>query len=368
MTETTRHAVPLQPVSKVLIAGWFSFSGGHATGGDILAMEVTCNWLNEAGFQNFDVAFDPPFSGGVNWRTVDPKAYTHVIFVCGPFEQKLYEAEFLTRFSACRLIGLNLSMLVPLPQWNPFDLLYERNSTRGVRPDMVFLSERPNVPVIGICLVEPYDGALDGEANAAIQRLVDAHEIAVVYIDTRLDINGTHLRTPAEIESLIARVDALLTTRLHGAVMALKNGVPVLPIDPEAGGAKIVAQMNRIGWPYVFAADDLSDEALLAAFQYCLTPAAREKAKECYRFATQLLQETKNDFIQELKGKGTLEANFSVRTKKPEIPQWANTLLQRARTPQRKKFFGEKRFAKKVARLLLPGIVFYAYQRLRRQQ
>ena len=47
------------------------------------------------------------------------------------------------------------------------------------------------------------------------------------------------LRTAEEVESLIARMDVVLTTRLHGLVLALKHGVPVVAIDPIAGGAKL---------------------------------------------------------------------------------------------------------------------------------
>lgn len=179
-------------MTKALIAGWFSFEYGHATAGDLLALDVTCEWMDKAGY-SYDIAFDPPFTGGVNWRTVHPDSYSHVIFVCGPFEQGQYEAEFLSRFSACRLAGLNLSMLVPMSEWKPFDLLLERNSSLAVRPDMVFLSKEPKVPVVGICLVEPYPGALDAIANEAIQRLIDARPMAIVPIDTRLDKNETIL-------------------------------------------------------------------------------------------------------------------------------------------------------------------------------
>ncbi|GAA4755689.1 polysaccharide pyruvyl transferase family protein [Flavisolibacter ginsenosidimutans] len=365
---TPENSFAEEEQQKVLIAGWFSFEHGHATGGDILALEVTREWLRDAGYVNCDIAFDPPFAGGVNWRTVDAKAYSHVIFVCGPFEQKIYEAEFLAHFSSCRLVGLNLSIPAHLSEWNPFDLLYERNSTKAVRPDMVFLSKRAKVPVVGVCLVEPYPGGLDREANEAIQRLVDSREVAVVYIDTRLDVNGTHLRTPAEIESLIARVDVLLTTRLHGAVMAIKNGVPVVPIDPEAGGAKIVDQMKRIGWPFVFTADALNDEALTKAFDYCFTEEARTKAQACRLFAIETLEETRKDFISQLNSNGSLEENFLLRTKKNKRPAWAETLLKEAaQTETASKKNKAKSLAKKAVLLLLPGIVFYAAKRMRRR-
>ena len=82
-----------------------------------------------------------------------------------------------------------------------------KNSSLDVRPDMVFLSKEPKVSVVGICLVEPYPGALDAIANEAIQRLVDKRPMAIVPIDTRLDKNETNLRSPAEVEPLIANVD-----------------------------------------------------------------------------------------------------------------------------------------------------------------
>ncbi|QHV97442.1 polysaccharide pyruvyl transferase family protein [Spirosoma endbachense] len=306
---------------KVLIAGWFSFELGHPTAGDILALNVTCKWVEQAGY-SYDIAFDPPFEGGVDWRVVEASTYSHVVFVCGPFEQGQYEADFLNRFSTCRLIGLNLSMLVPLDKWNPFDLLLERNSSFAVRPDIVFLSQEPQVPVVGICLVEPYPGALDSVANEAISRLVNSRQMAVVYIDTRLDSNNTHLRTPAEIESLIARVDVLLTTRLHGTVLALKNNVPVLAIDPEAGGAKIVAQAEKIGWPIVFKADELDDQALANAFTYCLTDQARKKVRECRDNSIAMAKEIQHEFISELINPVELETKFKNRLADPAANKW----------------------------------------------
>lgn len=320
-------------MKKALVAGWFSFEHGHATAGDLLALDVACEWMQQAGY-SYDIAYDPPFEGGVNWRSVSPADYSHVIFVCGPFEKGLYEAEFLNRFAASRLIGLNLSMLEHMDNWKPFDLLLERNSSEEVRPDMVFLSKEPKVPVVGVCLVEPYPGALDAVANEAINRLIGSRSMAIVPIDTRLDKNETNLRSPAEVESLIASVDVLLTTRLHGAVMAIKNGVPVVPIDPEAGGAKIVLQMQKIGWPFVFAADTLNDQDLLAAYDYCLTEEARQKAKACFAHATQILDETRKEFISELTSFSRLEENYKTRIANGSAERW---VLEKLAQPDKTK-------------------------------
>jgi hypothetical protein len=297
---------------KALVSGWFSFEQGHATAGDLLALDLACEWLECAGY-TYDVALAPPFPGGVDWRIANPQNYSHVVFVCGPFQKGELESEFLAHFADCRLIGLDLSMPIPLDVWNPFDLLFERDSSAGARPDITFLSRRKLLPVVGVCLVEPYEGALDHVANAAIQRLVDSREITVVPIDTRLDMNSTGLRSPSEVASLLARMDVVVTTRLHGTVLALKHGVPVLAIDPEAGGAKIRRQAETIGWPIVFTADAVTHEALQKAFDYCLTGAARAKARECCERAMWMVEATRNEFISALTRPGPLDHIYLAR-------------------------------------------------------
>jgi hypothetical protein len=317
---------------RTLVAGWFSFENGHATAGDLLARDLACEWLASAG-HTYDVALAPPFVGGVGLHAVDPSGYSHVVFVCGPFQQGQLEAHLLRRFAHCRLIGLNLTMLVPSDQWTPFDVLIERDSTTGANPDMVFLSRRPHVPLAGICLVEPYDDALTDIANAAIGRLTRSREMACVTIDTRLDTNAAGLRTPAEVESLLARMDVVITTRLHGTVLALKNGVPVIAIDPAAGGAKIRRQAELIGWPIVFDADTLADDRLAEALDYCLTDAARRDARACAQRAMTKVELVRDRFIQTLVEPRELERRFKARQEAPPDSRWMSQFLEPSSQP-----------------------------------
>ena len=99
---------------------------------------------------------------------------------------------------------------------------------------------------------------------------------------------------------MIARMDVVLTTRLHGLVLALKNGVPALAIDPIAGGAKIKRQAETVGWPIVYTPESLTDETLQQAFDYCLTEEARLKARECGERARALVRQVREAFIAEL--------------------------------------------------------------------
>ena len=125
---------------KTLVMGWFSFPLYGATAGDLMAQDVVCAWLHDAGHE-FDVALAAPFTGGVDWQTVDPSAYTHLLFVCGPFGENDVTREFLDRFGHCKKVGVNLSMLDSIDQWNPFDLLLERDSSRTCNPDISLLCD-----------------------------------------------------------------------------------------------------------------------------------------------------------------------------------------------------------------------------------
>ena len=291
---------------KALVAGWFSFREGHATAGDVLAGEVACDWLKQAGFE-VDLAMVAPVGRGCDWRSVDASSYSHVVFVCGPFQRGELEFEFLSRFARCTLIGLDLSMLLPLEAWNPFDYLIERDSNRAAHPDIALAATGARLPVVGICRVEAYDSALVSEADAAIDRLVASSRIVTVDIDTRLDENSTGLRNAAAVESLLARMDAVVTTRLHGMVLSLKNGVPVVAIDPEPGGAKVLRQAQVLQWPIVFTVEEASDAALQAALDFCLTDAARERASASRRHAEGLLAGMRSRFIAALTDPAMLE-------------------------------------------------------------
>jgi hypothetical protein len=285
---------------KTLVTGWFSFEGMGATAGDVIARDIACEWLASAG-RPYDVAVPPPFANGIDWRRTNPADYREILFVCGPFPNNSSTREFLARFADSRLLGLNLTMIEPVELWNPFDILFERDSSVTSRPDITFLAPPALVPVVGVILVHPQpeyrDRGRHSIANAAIDRLIRARNVATVAIDTRMEHNSGGLRTPGEIESVIAKMDVVVTTRLHGTVFALKNGVPPLVIDPIAGGAKISKQLDRIGWPVVFSVDGLSESALDDAFSYCLTSEARNAARECAARAASMLDRLPSEFI-----------------------------------------------------------------------
>ena len=288
---------------RVLVAGWFSFEQMGASAGDLLCRDTVCGWLRSAGIEVV-VANAPPFHDGVRWETIPGESVDAVIFVCGPFGNGWPIPEFLAHFAGKRLVGVNLTMLQPLEDWNPFDVLFERDSSRISRPDAVFLAPRHSTPVVGLILVHAQKeyGARGrhAEANQALRSLARGREAALVEIDTRLDVNGSGLQTPGQVESLIAKMDLVFTTRLHGMVLALKNHVPCIVVDPIAGGAKITRQARTIGWPYVFSVDSLIPRELEAAYEACISD--KRLAIDCAAGARRTLSNLEHGVISALAG------------------------------------------------------------------
>jgi hypothetical protein len=288
---------------RVLVAGIFSFDGAPATAGDILVRDVVVGWLSAHGIAH-DVAAAPPFAGGVRLYGVDPGAYTHVVFVCGPCYECEEFSRFFEYFKRCKIVGINLSMIASLDSWNPLTVLFERDSDRAKRPDLVFLTAQKLVPVVGLILVHPQreygERGRHEEVEAAIRALLASRDVAAVSIDTALANNQGGLRTAAQVESMIARMDMVITTRLHGMAFALKNGVPALVIDAVAGGAKVLAQAKTIGWEPVFTADSINAARLGRAFDVCLTQEARARTQSCCQRAVVLLQGLEDQVLDAL--------------------------------------------------------------------
>lgn len=277
---------------RALIAGWFSWPDCNATAGDVMACDVLSKWLSDAGLEH-DIARAAPIEPTLDWKTLDPKRYTHLVFVCGPFNDNAYARDILGAFSHCKKIGVNLSMIARLEDYNPFDLLFERDSERTNRPDLVFAADLDNAPVAGLLLVHPQkeygDLGKHKHAHELIKRVLAERGIACVPIDTCLEHNHGGLTSPEQINAVIDRMDFVVTTRMHGLVMALRNGVPAVAVDAISGGAKVLAQAKSVEWPVVTTIDELTDQWLADAIDQCLDPAIKQAVEHAQAVAAKQL-------------------------------------------------------------------------------
>jgi hypothetical protein len=213
-----------------------------------------------------------------------------------------YTRDLFDAFSHCKRIGINLSMVDRLADYNPFDLLYERDSDRAARPDLVFAARVDDAPVVGLMLVHKQKeyGERGGhkEAHRLIKRVLAARGAACVPIDTCLEDNSGGLISPEQISAVIHRMDFVVTTRMHGLVMALRNGVPAVAIDAIRGGAKVLAQARSVEWPLVTTVDRLSEAWLSDALVQCSSPAIQERIKYSQSRAAESLEILRKELRQ----------------------------------------------------------------------
>jgi hypothetical protein len=288
---------------RALLIGFFS------TVGDIDSLRIVQQWLQHAHLPSDVAPYSPVTRAAMpdtlNIRDVRPEIYTHLIIICGPCYPELFRRKttFLERFAHCRKIGINLTMVRPLAAWNPFDDLLERDSDRTQRPDLTFLApDDQAVPVAARCLIakQRHYGTrqLHAQATAAINAALERNHLAPVDIDTRWadPVNLTGQRSSADIVSILRRTDLLLTTRLHGLVLGLRAGIPVIAIDPVRGGAKVSAQCQALHWPHVCRTENLTPQWMDQTIAWALSPDARPLVQATVHTARAHLASFESDF------------------------------------------------------------------------
>lgn len=266
---------------RVLVTGWFGTEDGEITAGDALAGDTVRRWLAEADVPH-DVAMAAGFrrDGELAPAGVDPAAYTHVLWVCGPTASARV-AQTLAPFAHCTRIAVGTST-----QEGPFDVILARDGlTTAIppRPDLSLDTPDVRVPVVAVVLAhaQPEYGERQSHeaAEDLVRGVVAGADVAPLVVDTRLDAEeALACSTAAQLGSLLARADAALTTRLHGLVLALRAGVPAVALDPIAGGAKVVAQAAALDWPAARTVDATDVAELSELLAWCLGAEARDQA------------------------------------------------------------------------------------------
>jgi hypothetical protein len=283
---------------RAIIAGWFSFEGRKATFGDVQAMEVVRRWLDEIDCP-YDVAGHPINRvDGVDIELVDPERYSIFIFVCGPWGGG---RTLLQRFAHCLKVGVDLSIR---NDSHGFDRIFPREFGSTHSPDLAFTAGSHEVDVIGVALVHPQpafgERQRHTEVQIAVDRYFEASGAVCIQLDTLLHENTAGIGHVAQLEAIIRRVDVVITTRLHGLVYSLKNGVPAVAIDPIAGGAKVTSQATALGWPILLDGERVDSQQIALAVQQAKNGAMREAIAKSQQTAKVEIERIKGNFQHEV--------------------------------------------------------------------
>ncbi|MEU4674025.1 polysaccharide pyruvyl transferase family protein [Amycolatopsis sp. NPDC023774] len=268
---------------RVLLTGWASFLHGEATAGDVLGLRAAGAALAAAGIDH-DVAWSPAFRPGtLHLGAAPPGDYTHVVFACGPVHGPQLR-ELHERYSACRRIAVGVS--VPDPDdaaVTGFHRILPRDDATTSAPDLSLSAATSPAPVLGVVLAprQPEYGTAGrhDEVHDALTGWLAGLDCARVSLDSRLaHEDWQRCATPDQFVTTLSRMDVVVTTRLHGLVLGLKAGVPVVAVDPISGGGKVTVQGHVLGWPVV-SASGAGDRALLDdRLAWCLSPRGRARA------------------------------------------------------------------------------------------
>ena len=285
---------------RILLAGWPSFLHGEATAGDVLSMNRVRQALEGVGLA-VEVAWSPVLRpGALHLDEADPQRYTHLVFACGPVHGT--QVQWLhSRFPNCCRIAVGVTIIDPAdPTVTAFDQVLARDgaarnhTTQPARRDLSSAAPVGNVPVVGVVLApgQPEYGRWrrHDAVHERVTNWLAGQDCTRIPVDTRLDSRDwRHAATPDQIDSLLARLDAVLTTRLHGLVLSLRLGVPALAVDPVAGRGKVSAQAGAWHWPALVSAEiALHGTAELDRWwHWCLSPPGRTAAADSAALASQ---------------------------------------------------------------------------------
>src|SRR5699024_4596343 len=84
----------------------------------------------------------------------------------------------------------------------------------AARPDLSFGTRTERTPVVGLIYVGPqpeYASQREPIAREVVSTVLGTRDVAVVDIDTRMPLDENLLRTPAQLESAISRMDVVIT-------------------------------------------------------------------------------------------------------------------------------------------------------------
>jgi len=250
---------------RILVAWWGTSKHGSPTIGDHMAVSNLALALLQNGAEVDVASYHHVECGAANivdWMRINPRAYRCVAFVCGPLSNEFYFRLFFFRFRHARKVAVGVSVIDPkLPGTRLFDEIIARDgmpqesfdlSLAGA-PQQIMHRQRRH---IAVCLRGHQSEY--GDANCYSTRLDSMiYKVASGFADHIEHIStvvGKH-NTVQRIHESFADAKLVITTRLHGALLALYHRTPFVAIDQIKGGRKVASVLRRVPWNHVYPFD-----------------------------------------------------------------------------------------------------------------
>lgn len=271
---------------KILLTWWGTLDNGGETAGDLLSVIAISKELCKLGLSH-DAATRFPYKGlenPVRWEDIDAVDYDKLVFICGPI---IYENDsfcrLLEKFDHCKKIAVGVSGLADTfgDATVNFDKILSRdgfdNHTHNIDLSLnqlpynsgrfLIKEQKSGKLTLGLCLrgkQREYgkENCLSDKVDEIIDKLKSNSDFDIKIIDTKLSPSQSN---PMDIYHQFGGCDLIITTRLHGSLLALAHATPFIAIDQIKGGAKVGKQLSLIDWPYSFSADNIDEGKFIMA-------------------------------------------------------------------------------------------------------
>jgi hypothetical protein len=283
----TREIPAARRPGKALIGWWGMIEGGAPTIGDFMAIANLARWLEHHGLPaDVASAYSLPYED-LNVRrpqSIRIEDYGVFVFTCGPLVANRKILDRLRDFAYIPRVAVGVSVIPRQRAINRrFDRVVARDGTAHSTFDLSLANDVDGTPAdtaanksIALCLRGRQgeygkSACLSARADRILQQAADRVGTATSHIDTVVRPDNSI----EQIEAGFSNARIVLTTRLHGSLLALRAGVPFVAVDQIAGGAKLSAVLEKLEWPFVFPADSLDPATIEQAARDADSPQFR---------------------------------------------------------------------------------------------
>ncbi|AZO55832.1 MULTISPECIES: capsular polysaccharide synthesis protein [unclassified Mesorhizobium] len=284
-----RYATVADTAAKVppILLCWYGSLKDNGTIGDLFAVQSVAARMKALGlnFRHLTASTAIEISGErVALDEIAEGDYATLVFVCGPVIRNHPIVEtIIRRFPSIRKIGISISLFDRdhINYVQPFDVVLAREGGGRRFEDVAILApsrvapkraREPNEPLVVGLVLRGEQGeygpqsSLHDRTSALTARVLDSlatkYQVRTLEIEHHLTRSG---RAPFEIEALYSSCDLVLTSRFHGAVLAMRNEVPFIAIDQIRGGGKLTNLLSTSGWPFVYRIEHAKEDEVTGA-------------------------------------------------------------------------------------------------------
>ena len=215
---------------------------------------------------------------------IDPLAYRVCLFICGPLPTDWPEGrERLLSFANAQRLAVGTTLASPSSRSAAESVFHAFLARDGFERRWMDLSLSCDWPIaktelraneIAVCLRGKEDYFGPDDASAYVEAMFES---GLRRRGESFSQISTVLRTAKDdakvLETQFAKPAGVVTTRLHGTLLALRNRTPWIAIDQVIGGGKVRSINEQLSWPLSLASEELSLRGLERAFATLRDPA-----------------------------------------------------------------------------------------------